>query len=326
MSGAETSGKLLFSRVAILGMGLIGSSLARVLKKRGLAGRIVGCARSEATRAKVLDLGLAEAMHADPAAAVEGADLVIICTPVGVYEEVARAFAPRLEAGAIVTDVGSVKQAVIRDIGPFVPEGVHFVPGHPIAGTEHSGPEAGFAALFEDRWCILTPPPGTDAAAVERVARLWRACGSMVEIMDPARHDKVLAITSHLPHAIAYTIVGTATDLEDSERAEVIKFSASGFRDFTRIAASDPIMWRDVFLNNRDAVLEMLQRFTEDLTALQRAIRWGEGEVLEAWFRRTREIREGIVEAHQAGTFDAREPEKAAATAPDPGRADPPAE
>jgi cyclohexadieny/prephenate dehydrogenase len=315
-----------FARVALIGMGLIGSSLARVMKRKGLAGAIVGCARSAATRAKAMELGLAESMHEDPGEAVAGADLVMICTPLGTYEDIARTMTPHLAAGAIVSDVGSVKQAVIRDVGPFVPEGVHFVPGHPVAGTERSGPEAGFAELFEDRWCILTPPPGTDAAAVESVAALWRACGSMIEIMDPAHHDKVLAITSHLPHVISYTIVGTAADLEESVRAEVIKFSAGGFRDFTRIAGSDPIMWRDVFLNNREAVLEMLQRFSEDLTALQRAIRWGEGEVLEAWFRRTREVRSGVIEAHQAGTFDAREPEKAAAPPPDPDTADRPEE
>lgn len=319
-------GTRLFDRVAIIGMGLIGSSLARALRQRGLAGAVVGCARSAATRAKSLELGLAENMHEDPAAAVAGADLVVVCAPLGAFEAIARAMGPKLAPGAIVTDVGSVKQSVIRDIGPFLPEGVHFVPGHPIAGTEHSGPQAGFAELFEDRWCILTPPPGTDLAAVEKIAELWRACGSMIELMDPAHHDKVLAITSHLPHLIAYTIVGTAMGLEESERAEVVKFSASGFRDFTRIAASDPVMWRDVFLNNKDAVLEMLQRFSEDITALQRAIRWGEGEVLEQRFELTREIRRSIVEAGQAGTFDAREPEKFVSAARAPEKADPPEE
>jgi cyclohexadieny/prephenate dehydrogenase len=230
--------------------------------------------------------------------------------------------APALKKGATISDVGSVKQAVVRDVGPHVPEGVHFVPGHPVVGTEHSGPESGFAELFERRWCILTPPPGTDQDSVERLSALWTAMGSRVELMDPAHHDRVLAITSHLPHLIAYTIVGTVTDLEDHlrreaadagtmiERAEVVKFSAGGFRDFTRIAASDPIMWRDVFLNNRESVLEMLGRFSEDLAALQRAIRWGEGEKLETLFRRTREIRRGIVEAGQAGTFAATEPDK----------------
>jgi cyclohexadieny/prephenate dehydrogenase len=323
---SRDGGKLLFDRVAIIGMGLIGSSLARALRQRGLARTIVGCARSEATCAKSLQLGLADSMHRDAGAATADSDLVIICAPPGSFEAIARVIGPNLAPGAIVTDVGSVKQSVIRDIGPFLPEGVHFVPGHPIAGTEHSGPEAGFAELFEDRWCILTPPPGTDAAAVEKVAGLWRACGSMIEVMDAAHHDKVLAITSHLPHLIAYTIVGTAMGLEESERAEVVKFSASGFRDFTRIAASDPVMWRDVFLNNKEAVLEMLQRFSEDITALQRAIRWGEGEVLEQRFERTQEIRRSIVEAGQAGTFDAREPEKFVSAAQDPEKADPPAE
>jgi len=231
-----------------------------------------------------------------------------------------------LKPGAILTDVGSVKQAVVRDVGPQVPEGVHFVPGHPIAGTEHSGPEAGFAELFEGRWCILTPPPGTDRGAVDKLAELWRRCGSTVDIMDAQHHDAVLAITSHLPHLIAYTIVGTASDVGENVRAEVAKYSAGGFRDFTRIAASDPIMWRDIFLNNREAVLETLQRFTEDLTALQRAIRWGEGETLEAHFRRTREIRQSIVEAHQAGTFDPREPEQAGIAPPAPDKTDRPGE
>ena len=312
----------LFARVAIIGLGLIGSSLARVLHRRALAGEITGCARSPETRAKAIELGLVDAVHEDPALAVRDADLVMLCTPVGVNHELARRICPVLQPGAIVSDVGSVKQAVIRDVGPFLLEGVHLVPGHPIAGTEHSGPEAGFAELFENRWCILTPPPGTDQQAVDKVTELWRACGSLVEIMDAGHHDKVLAITSHLPHLIAYTIVGTAVDLEESARAEVVKFSAGGFRDFTRIAASDPIMWRDVFLNNREAVLEMLQRFSEDITALQRAIRWGEGDVLERLFQRTREIRRGVIEANQAGSFDPREPGRGEAAARDP--AEPP--
>ena len=299
----------LFQRVALIGIGLIGSSLARALRRGGLVESIAGCAQSEATRSRAMELGLIDSVHSDPAEAAEGADLMVICTPIGAYDTIARLAATRLEPGSIITDVGSVKQAVIRDVGPHVPNGVHLVPGHPIAGTEKSGPEAGFAELFENRWCVLTPPPGTDRAAVEKIAEMWRRCGSMVEIMDPVHHDKVLAITSHLPHLIAYTIVGTATDLEASEQAQVIKFSAGGFRDFTRIAASDPIMWRDVFLNNREAVLEMLQRFAEDLTALQRAIRWGEGDTLEFLFRRTREVRQGVIEAHQAGRFDPTEPE-----------------
>ena len=308
----------LFSHAALIGMGLIGSSLARAMRRHGLAGHIAGCVRSEASHAKIQELGLVDSAHRDPADAVDGADLVVLCTPVGTYADIAQAISPRLSAGVIVTEVGSVKQAVIRDVGPFIPDGVHFIPGHPIAGTEHSGPEAGFAELFEGRWWILTPPPGTDAGAVDKVAELCRRCGAMVETMDSHHHDQVLAITSHLPHLIAYTIVATADDVEQSVRREVVKFSASGFRDFTRIAASDPIMWRDVFLNNREAVLETLQRFTEDLTALQRAIRWGEGEVLEALFRRTRGLRRQIIEAHQAGTFDPREPEQTGITPPTP--------
>ena len=317
-ASTEPPSEPLFERVALIGVGLIGSSLARVMAAQGLARTIVGCARSEATLNAVRALGLADEVHDDPAAAAAGADLVVFCTPVGSYAGIAERLAPALKPGAIVSDVGSVKQAVIRDLGPLLPDGVHLVPGHPIAGTEHSGPEAGFAGLFEDRWCVLTPPPGSDASAVERVAALWRRCGSRVEIMAARDHDKVLAVTSHLPHLIAYTIVGTATDLEASERAEVVKFSAGGFRDFTRIAASDPVMWRDIFLNNREAVLEMLQRFSEDLTALQRAIRWGEGDTLETLFRRTRDLRRGVVEAHQAGSFDPREPDRAGPREPDP--------
>ncbi|MFO1060667.1 MAG: prephenate/arogenate dehydrogenase family protein [Dongiaceae bacterium] len=290
----------LFRRVGLIGIGLIGSSLARAMRKHGLAGHIAGHARSQSTRDKAVELGLVDSIHDSAADLARGCDLVVVCVPVGAYAEVAAEFGPAVEPGAIVTDVGSVKQAVIRDIGPHLPEGVHFVPGHPVAGTEHSGPEAGFAELFVDRWCILTPPPGCDEAAAAKVAELWRRCGSQVEIMEPAHHDQVLAITSHLPHLIAYTIVGTATDLEGTTQREVIKFSAGGFRDFTRIAASDPVMWRDVFLNNREAVLEMLGRFNEDLTALQRAIRWGEGDKLEALFTRTRAIRRGIIDAKQA--------------------------
>lgn len=290
----------LFETVALIGLGLIGSSLARVMKREGLAGEIVGCARSEKTRAVALDLGFVDRVETDPAKAVEGADFVVICTPIGAYKAVAEAIAPFLKKGAILSDVGSVKGDVLRDLGPLVPKGVHFVPAHPIAGTEHSGPEAGFDTLFEGRWCVLTPPPGTAPEAIERVAALWQRAGSNTEIMDAAHHDKVMAITSHLPHLIAYTIVGTATDLEASERAEVVKFSASGFRDFTRIAASDPVMWRDIFLNNQDAVLEMLGRFTEDLAALQRAIRWGDGQALEELFARAQKVRRSIIDAKQA--------------------------
>lgn len=291
----------LFDRVAIIGLGLIGSSLARCFQEdRSLAAEVVAADRSEAVCARVLELGLAVRAETDPAKAVVGADLVILAVPIGACAPLAEAIGPHLKPGAIVTDVGSVKQAVIRDVSPHLPQGVHFIPGHPIAGTEHSGPDAGFAALFRGRWCILTPPPGADADAVAKVADLWRRVGSTLEIMEPGHHDRVLAITSHLPHLIAYTIVGTATDLEEHMKAEVIRFSASGFRDFTRIAASDPVMWRDIFLNNREAVLEIIQRFTEDLTALQRAIRWGEGDTLEDLFTRTRAIRRGIIDAKQA--------------------------
>jgi cyclohexadieny/prephenate dehydrogenase len=291
--------KPVFEHVALIGLGLIGSSIAHAIRRGGLAGRITGHAKSEATRATAERLRLCDAVYANPAEAVAGADLVILCTPVGSYGALAEAIAPALAAGATLTDVGSVKGAVVRDIGPYVPGGVHFIPGHPIAGTEHSGPEAGFAELFDGRWCILTPLPDADAEAVARLKRFWEACGASVELMTPEHHDLVLAIVSHLPHLIAYNIVGTASDLERVTEKEVIKFSASGFRDFTRIAASDPTMWRDVFLNNREAVLEMLGRFVEDLTSLQRAIRWGDGDALFDLFTRTRAIRRGIIEAGQ---------------------------
>ena len=290
----------LFDRVALIGIGLIGSSLARVLRRNSPATTIVACARRAETLAAVRRLDLADETTDDPARAAEGADLVVIATPLSAYAEIGRRIAPALRRGAILTDVGSVKQAVIRDLQPSLPEGVHLVPGHPVAGTEHSGPEAGFAELFRGRWCILTPPPETAPEAVADVTRMWEQAGMRVVTMSADHHDRVLAVTSHLPHLIAYTIVGTATDLEDSLKSEVIEFSASGFRDFTRIAASDPVMWRDVFLNNREAVLEILQRFTEDLTALQRAIRWGEGDKLQDLFTRTRAIRRSIIEAKQA--------------------------
>ncbi len=289
----------LFNKIALIGIGLIGSSIAHAVKKNGLAASVsVGDVRQDHCD-KALELGCCDQASTNLALAVKDADLVLLCVPIGANAEVAEKIATHLKPGAIVSDVGSVKQAVVRDVGPLLPEGVHLVPGHPIAGTEFSGPEAGFAELFQGRWCILTPPSGTAEEATAKVTALWRGMGSMIEIMDPSHHDMVLAITSHLPHLIAYTIVGTASNLEESLKGEVIRYSASGFRDFTRIAASDPIMWRDVFLNNRDAVLEMLQRFSEDLTALQRAIRWGEGQVLEDLFTRTRAIRRGIIEAKQ---------------------------
>jgi cyclohexadieny/prephenate dehydrogenase len=297
---AEGTDKTYFERIALIGVGLIGSSLARVVRRDGLAGHIAVCARSHATLDKARALGLADSTTTDPRQVVEGADLVVLCTPLGVYGQIAEAMAPGLAPGCIVTDVGSVKQSVIVDVDPHLPEGVHLVPGHPVAGTEHSGPEAGFAEVFDGRFCILTPAPGTDESAVAKITTLWETAGMTVEIMSAHHHDSVLAITSHLPHLIAYTIVATATDLEDHLMLEVIKYSAGGFRDFTRIAASDPVMWRDVFLSNRDAVLEMLGRFNEDLTALQRAIRWGEGDKLQELFTRTREIRRGVLAVKQA--------------------------
>ncbi len=290
----------LFDSVALIGVGLIGSSIARALREKSPKTRILACAKSEKTLAAARRLGIADETTLDAAAAVEAADLVVLATPLSAYGEIASRISPALRPGAIVTDVGSVKEAAIRDIRPHLPKGVHFVPGHPVAGTEHSGPEAGFAGLFHDRWCILVPLPETPPEAIAAVERLWKAFGMRVTRMDAAHHDKVLAMTSHLPHLIAYTIVGTATDLEESLKSEVIEFSAGGFRDFTRIAASDPTMWRDIFLSNREAVLEMIQRFTEDLTALQRAIRWGEGDLLFERFSRTREIRRGVIEAKQA--------------------------
>ena len=296
---AAAIAKPLFQRVALLGLGLIGSSISHALRRKGLATTIVGHARTEATRATALRLGLVAEAYATAAEAVAGADLVVLCSPVGVYGALAAEIGQHLAQGAIVTDVGSVKAAVVRDVGPHLPDGVHFIPGHPIAGTEYSGPESGFATLFDNRWCVLTPPPGADAAATSRLKALWEAMGSNVEIMTAEHHDLVLAITSHVPHLIAFNIVNTAAHLERVTDSEVIKFSAGGFRDFTRIAASDPTMWRDVFLNNRDAVIEMLGRFTEDLAQLQRAIRFGEGDTLFGLFAEAREIRRGVIQAGQ---------------------------
>jgi cyclohexadieny/prephenate dehydrogenase len=290
---------MLFERIAFIGIGLIGSSLARVIRRDNLCRHITVCARSQETLDKVVELDLADTVTQDTKEAVVDADLVMICTPMGAYDAIATDIADHLKEGAIVSDVGSVKKSAIDSLAPKLPNNIHLVPGHPIAGTEHSGPEAGFAELFIDRWCILTPAADTDKAATEKVSALWKAAGMMIEVMDAEHHDKVLGITSHLPHLIAYTIVGTATDLEEDLKQEVIKFSASGFRDFTRIAASDPVMWRDIFLQNKDAVLEILGRFNEDLTAMQRAIRRGEGDELEKVFARTREIRRSIIDAKQ---------------------------
>jgi cyclohexadieny/prephenate dehydrogenase len=289
----------LFERLAIVGFGLIGSSIARAVKRLNLARAIVAIDREEPVLERVRALGLADEGMTDIVAGVRGADLVILCVPVGAYAAVTRAMAAALSAGAIVSDVGSVKGAVIAEVQPHLPKSVHFIPAHPVAGTEHSGPDAGFATLFHNRWCILTPPDGADEGAVEKVRAFWAAMGANVEVMSAQHHDLVLAITSHVPHLIAYNIVGTAADLEEVTQGEVIKFSAGGFRDFTRIAASDPTMWRDVFLNNKEAVLEMLGRFNEDLASLQRAIRWGDGEALFNLFTRTRAIRRGIISVGQ---------------------------
>ena len=291
--------KPLFDKLAVIGMGLIGSSIARAARAQGAVREIVATARSPKTRKRVVELGLADKVVETNAEAVEGADLVIVCVPVGACGAVAKEIGRHLKPGTTVSDVGSVKRSVIRDMGPHLPKNVPFVPAHPVAGTEHSGPDAGFADLFVNRWCILTPPEGTDTEAVDRLAAFWRLLGAKVEIMTADHHDIVLAITSHVPHLIAYNIVGTAADMEEVTQSEVVKFSAGGFRDFTRIAASDPVMWRDVFLNNKEAVLEMLGRFSEDLAALQRMIRWDDAASLEALFTRTRAIRRGIIEAGQ---------------------------
>jgi cyclohexadieny/prephenate dehydrogenase len=292
---------VLFQRVAIIGFGLIGGSIARALRARpGIALDIVACEADPTARARVIDLAIADRVTASAADAVQGADCVILCTPVGAYATIAAEIAPHLKPGATLSDVGSTKQSVLRDVGPLVPDGVHFVPAHPLAGTEHSGPDAGFADLFDGRWCLLTPPPGTDAGAVARTQEFWQRLGSMVSIMEPAHHDRVLAIVSHLPHLIAFTICGTADDLADETRTQVLQFAATGFRDFTRIAASDPTMWRDVFLNNREALLEMLARFTEDAQAMARAVRWGDAAYIEDRIGRGRKIRKSLIELKQA--------------------------
>ena len=291
--------KPLFDKVALVGIGLIGSSIAHAMRRANMGGHIAGYARRPETLKLAHTVGFADSLHADVADCVRDADLVVLATPVGSFGEIAKEMAPVLKQGAIVTDVGSVKTAVVRDVGPHIPKGVHFVPAHPIAGTEQSGPDAGFAELFDGRWCILTPEPDADPAAVEKLRQFWQRLGSQIAVMDARHHDLVLAITSHLPHLIAYTIVGTADDLETVTRSEVLKFSAGGFRDFTRIAASDPTMWRDIFLANKEAVLEMLGRFNEDVAALTKAIRRGDGDALFDNFTRTRAIRRGIVEAGQ---------------------------
>ncbi len=289
----------MFNRLALIGVGLIGSSIARAARAKGLVGSITATARSEATRKRVVELGIADKVVDSNPAAVEGADLVIVCIPVGACGPVAEEIAPHLAKGAIVSDVGSVKGSVLRDMGQHLPKTVHFIPAHPVAGTEYSGPDAGFAELFVNRWCILTPPPAADKAALDKLKAFWTAMGANVETMTADHHDLVLAITSHLPHLIAYTIVGTADELSEVTKSEVLQFSAGGFRDFTRIAASDPTMWRDVFLANKDAVLEMLGRFNEDISSLTKAIRKGDGDALFDHFTRTRAIRKGIVQMGQ---------------------------
>jgi len=291
----------LFRRLTIIGLGLIGSSIARAARARGgIAAEIVASDRSQAVLDRVVELGIADRVEIDPARAVQSADCVILCAPVGAFASLAEVIAPHLAPGAILSDVGSTKQSVLRDVGPLVPEGVHFVPAHPLAGTEFSGPDAGFATLFEGRWALITPPPGTDEVAVNTVAEFWRRLGSMVSVMEPGHHDRVLAIVSHLPHLLAFTICGTADDLADETRQQVLQFAASGFRDFTRIAASDPEMWRDVFLNNREALLEMLARFTEDAQAMARAVRWGDAGYIEDKIERGRKIRRSLIEIKQA--------------------------
>ena len=291
--------KIMFDRVALIGIGLINSSIARLLKRDNLAGEIVINSRRQETLNRAMELGLAERAELDAATAVDGADFIVLGVPVGANATIAKAIGTSLKPGAIVSDVGSVKGAVISDVTPHLPNGVHLVPAHPVAGTEFSGPDAGFAELFENSWCILTPPEGCDTEALEKVTDFWRHAGSMVDVMDAEHHDKVLAIISHLPHLLAYNIVGTVKDIELVTDRDVVKYAAGGFRDFTRIAASDPVMWRDIFLKNQDAVLEMLGRFSEDLAALQRAIRWGDGDKLEELFTRTRKIRSDLIAARK---------------------------
>ena len=289
----------IYGRVALIGLGLIASSMFWAMKRNGLAGHVTGYARSTETRDTARRIGLCDTVCDTVADAVKEADLIVLAVPVGVMGQVATDIAPHLKPGATVTDVGSVKRQVMTDVAPHIPDGVHFVPAHPLAGTEHSGPESGFETLFDNRWCLIVPEEGTDQDAVETLTHYWQELGSNVDVMEPDHHDLVLSVTSHCPHLIAYTMVGVADDLRRVTDSEVIKYSAAGFRDFTRIAASDPTMWRDVFLTNKDATLEILGRFTEELFALQRAIRQGNGDMLHDYFTRTRAIRRGIIEAGQ---------------------------
>ncbi|MEO1494424.1 MAG: prephenate/arogenate dehydrogenase family protein [Pseudomonadota bacterium] len=288
-----------FRRLALIGLGLIGGSIAWASRRGVLAEEIVGFAQSAATRDRARAIGFCDRVEDTIAEAVSGADLIVVCVPVGVCGRVAREIAPYLAAGALVSDVGSTKESVISAMAPVLPDHVHFVPAHPLAGTEHSGPDSGFAELFDDRWCVLTPVEGTDPEAVARVDAFWQALGSRTKVMSPEHHDLVLAVTSHVPHAIAYTMCGVADDMRRVTQHEVVQFSAAGFRDFTRIAASDPTMWRDVFLNNREATIEILGRFVEELMSLQRSIRTGDGDALHDYFTRTRAIRRSIIDAGQ---------------------------
>ena len=288
-----------FARVSIIGLGLIGSSLARAIRANMPTVHITGTDADTAVRERVRELDIVDDVADSPGAAVVDADLVVLAVPLGAFASVGGEIAPELAAGAVISDVGSAKQIVIDALGPLLPESIHLIPAHPVAGTERSGPDAGFPTLFEGRWCIITPPPGADETAVARLSEFWSRLGSKVDLMEPRHHDLVLAVTSHIPHLIAYSIVGTAADLEGVTRGEVIKYSAGGFRDFTRIAASDPTMWRDVFLTNKDAVLEVLGRVSEDLAVLQRAIRWGEGDALFQRFTQSRDIRRAIIDAGQ---------------------------
>jgi cyclohexadieny/prephenate dehydrogenase len=290
---------VIYHRVALIGLGLIAGSMAHAMRRGGMAGEIVGTARSPETRAVAKEIGLCDRVVGTAAEAVEGADLVVLAVPVGAMGRVAEEIGPHLAPGATVTDVGSVKKDVVEQVGPHLPDGVHFIPGHPLAGTEHSGPRSGFAELFENRYTLLTPVEGSDPEAVAKLRALWEGMGANVEEMEAEHHDLVLAVTSHTPHLIAYTMVGVADHLRRVTESEVIKYSAAGFRDFTRIAASDPTMWRDVFLSNKEATLDILGRFTEELFVLQRAIRMGDGDALFDYFTRTRAIRRGIIEAGQ---------------------------
>ena len=295
---------VLFNKVVLIGIGLIGSSIARVIKRDKIARHLVAVAKSKKTIDSVMELGIADSVTLDPSEAVKEADMVMLCSPLGTYKKIVSEIGPNLKPGCILTDVGSVKGCVFEDIEIEKLVGVELVPAHPVAGTEYSGPESGFAELFEGRWCVITPDVSASKKSIEKISRLWETAGSTVEIMDPNHHDQIMAMTSHLPHLISYTIVGTATDLEKSLVSEVVKFSAGGFRDFTRVAASDPTMWGDIMIKNKEAVLEVLQRFNEDLTALQRAIRWDEYDLIHDFFSKTRKIRKEVIQAKQEKMYD----------------------